>query len=126
MISRKAKYALHALMALARANSMIIQNIAIQEKIPRKFLEHILLDLKHHGLLESRRGKFGGYAHPCRSHYFWTSASPNRWSNSTVGLLKQDRLSTLCGLSRRELRDQTSFCQSGGVDQACSRSHNDR
>ena len=61
MISRKAKYALHALMALARADSMIIQNIAIQEKIPRKFLEHILLDLKHHGLVESRRGKFGGY-----------------------------------------------------------------
>ena len=61
MISRKAKYALHAIMALARTNSMIIQDIAIQEKIPRKFLEHILLDLKHHGLLESRRGKFGGY-----------------------------------------------------------------
>ena len=48
-------------MALARVKSMVIQNIAVQERIPRKFLEHILLDLKHHGLVESRRGKFGGY-----------------------------------------------------------------
>jgi Rrf2 family protein len=40
---------------------MVIPDIAAQERIPRKFLEHILLDLKHHGLVESRRGKFGGY-----------------------------------------------------------------
>jgi Rrf2 family protein len=40
---------------------MVIPDIAAQERIPRKFLEQILLDLKHHGLLESRRGKFGGY-----------------------------------------------------------------
>jgi Rrf2 family protein len=38
---------------------MVIPDIAAQERIPRKFLEHILLDLKHHGLVESRRGKFG-------------------------------------------------------------------
>jgi Rrf2 family protein len=61
VISRKAKYAFHALLALARTESMVIPNIAAQERIPRKFLEHILLDLKHHGLVESRRGKFGGY-----------------------------------------------------------------
>jgi DNA-binding IscR family transcriptional regulator len=40
---------------------MVIPAIAAQERIPRKFLEHILLDLKQHGLVESRRGKFGGY-----------------------------------------------------------------
>jgi Rrf2 family protein len=34
----------------------------VQENIPRKFLEHILLDLKRHGLVQSRRGKLGGYA----------------------------------------------------------------
>ena len=62
MISRKAKYAFHALLALARTESMVIPNIAAQERIPRKFLEHILLDLKRHGIVQSRRGKFGGYA----------------------------------------------------------------
>ena len=62
MVSRKAKYAFHALLALARTESMVIPNIAAQQRIPRKFLEHILLDLKRHGIVQSRRGKFGGYA----------------------------------------------------------------
>jgi Rrf2 family protein len=62
VVSRKAKYAFHALLALARTESMVIPNIAAQERIPRKFLEHILLDLKRHGIVQSRRGKLGGYA----------------------------------------------------------------
>jgi Rrf2 family protein len=33
----------------------------VQQKIPKKFLEQILLDLKHHGVVVSRRGKQGGY-----------------------------------------------------------------
>lgn len=41
---------------------MLIQTIAEQENIPRKFLEIILLDLKHRGLIHSRRGRGGGYA----------------------------------------------------------------
>ena len=62
MISQKARYALKALVALARAeNSMMIAEIAVKERIPRKFLEQILLDLKHHGIVASRRGRFGGY-----------------------------------------------------------------
>ncbi len=62
MISQKAKYALRALVALARAgDSMMIGEIAAQERIPRKFLEQILLELKHHGIVMSKRGKFGGY-----------------------------------------------------------------
>lgn len=64
MISHKAKYALRALIALARAqerDAMQISDIAREQAIPKKFLEQILLDLKHHGLLSSRRGKFGGY-----------------------------------------------------------------
>lgn len=65
MISQKAKYALRALVALARAHdddeALIIADIAERQNIPRKFLEQILLDLKRHGLLESRRGKNGGY-----------------------------------------------------------------
>jgi Rrf2 family protein len=62
MISQKAKYALRALVALARADdSMMIAEIADQQRIPRKFLEQILLDLKHHGIVASRRGRLGGY-----------------------------------------------------------------
>ena len=63
MISQKAKYALRALVALARAgDSMMIGEIAAKERIPRKFLEQILLELKRHGIVMSKRGKFGGYA----------------------------------------------------------------
>src|SRR3990172_6298188 len=63
VISQKAKYALRALVALARAgDSMMIGEIAAKERIPRKFLEQILLELKRHGIVMSKRGKFGGYA----------------------------------------------------------------
>ncbi len=65
MISQKAKYALRALVALAKASpgaSTFIGDIAESQGIPKKFLEQILLDLKHHGLVLSRRGKAGGYA----------------------------------------------------------------
>lgn len=41
---------------------MMIGEIAAQERIPRKFLEQILLELKRHGIVMSRRGKLGGYA----------------------------------------------------------------
>ena len=65
MISQKAKYALRALVALARekpGQALAIGDIAEQQSIPKKFLEQILLDLKHQGLVVSRRGKAGGYA----------------------------------------------------------------
>ena len=64
MISQKAKYALRALVALAKKPQglpVFIGDIAESENIPKKFLEQILLDLKHHGLVASRRGKAGGY-----------------------------------------------------------------
>ena len=63
MISQKAKYALRALVALARSESgsMMIGEIATKQKIPRKFLEQILLELKRDGIVASRRGKLGGY-----------------------------------------------------------------
>lgn len=64
MMSQKARYALRALLALARLpvdETLMISEIASRERIPRKFLEQILLDLKHQGLVRSRRGKFGGY-----------------------------------------------------------------
>lgn len=65
MISQKAKYALRALLALARAepgSAVSIGQIAEEQTIPKKFLEQILLDLKQNGLVESIRGKHGGYS----------------------------------------------------------------
>lgn len=64
LISQKAKYALRAIVALANAqpgSSLLISKIAESQNIPKKFLEQILLDLKHHGIVISRRGKAGGY-----------------------------------------------------------------
>ncbi len=64
MLTRKSKYGLKALLTLARgsgAGPVLVADLAERERIPRKFLEAILLDLKRHGLLESRKGRGGGY-----------------------------------------------------------------
>jgi Rrf2 family protein len=64
MISQKAKYAFKALAQLAAqapGESVQIEEIATEAAIPRKFLEHILLDLKRKGIVASRRGRAGGY-----------------------------------------------------------------
>jgi Rrf2 family protein len=64
MISQKAKYAFKALAHLAAGtpgSSVQIEEIADKAAIPRKFLEHILLDLKRKGIVASRRGRAGGY-----------------------------------------------------------------
>jgi Rrf2 family protein len=63
MLSKKAKYAIKALLALAgqREEPVRISDLARAEQIPRKFLELILLVLKNQGVLQSRKGKGGGY-----------------------------------------------------------------
>ena len=64
MLSKKAKYAIHALIHLARQKDegpILISSIAEKENIPQKFLEAILLDLKKDGVLASKKGKGGGY-----------------------------------------------------------------
>jgi Rrf2 family protein len=64
MISKKAKYAINALVYLAKHKDdgpILISNIAKSEHIPQKFLEAILLDLKKAGMLASKKGKGGGY-----------------------------------------------------------------
>jgi Rrf2 family protein len=64
MLSKKTKYALKALQYLARQQQrgpVLIAEIAEAERIPQKFLEAILLELKKEGFLESRKGKGGGY-----------------------------------------------------------------
>jgi Rrf2 family protein len=62
-LSKKAEYGLRALVAIARqpSRSWSIQELAGQERIPIKFLEQILLSLRHAGILSSKRGVGGGY-----------------------------------------------------------------
>jgi Rrf2 family protein len=64
MISQKSKYALKALTVLAEEygkGPVLIADIAGREHIPHSFLELILLELKNHRLLDSRKGRGGGY-----------------------------------------------------------------
>jgi Rrf2 family protein len=64
MLSQKARYALRALFLLAErpaGTPVMIAEIAAKARVPRKFLEQILLELKKRGMLHSVRGKHGGY-----------------------------------------------------------------
>jgi Rrf2 family protein len=65
MISKKAKYALKALTRLSQTQEsrkpLLISEISETENIPKKFLEAILLELRKNGILQSQKGKGGGY-----------------------------------------------------------------
>jgi Rrf2 family protein len=64
MLSSKAKYGLKAMVYLARHEGLgpsLIADVAEAERIPKKFLDAILLEMKNQGLLSSKKGKGGGY-----------------------------------------------------------------
>ncbi|MDO5643004.1 MAG: Rrf2 family transcriptional regulator [Paracoccus sp. (in: a-proteobacteria)] len=66
MLTQKMKYALKALIVLADefgngAKPLQIEEIARRSGAPKRFLEHILLDLRKEGVLASVRGRAGGY-----------------------------------------------------------------
>jgi Rrf2 family protein len=63
MLTQKARYALHAMLFLARQDNRLatVADIAKTESIPRKFLEQILSALKANGLVIGKRGPTGGY-----------------------------------------------------------------
>jgi len=64
MLSKKTKYAIHALTYLAKKNPSqptLIVEVSAEANVPRKFLETILLELKKNGVLSSKMGKGGGY-----------------------------------------------------------------
>ncbi|MFZ5971710.1 MAG: RrF2 family transcriptional regulator [Bacteroidota bacterium] len=64
MLSKKCKYAIHALVYLAeryQQGPVHIQEIADNQNIPKKFLEAILLELRNARILHSKKGKGGGY-----------------------------------------------------------------
>ena len=67
MITQKMKYALKALLVLADAAAMpapealTIEAIAKRSGTPKRFLEHILLEVRNAGIIASTRGRSGGY-----------------------------------------------------------------
>ena len=65
MLSKKSKYGLKAMLELAAedAGQRPIQasELADRQRLPKKFLEAILLELTRHGLLQSKLGRGGGY-----------------------------------------------------------------
>jgi len=64
MLSKKSKYAINSLVYLAKnydKGPILISEIAEKQHIPKKFLEAILLDLRNAGMLNSKKGKGGGY-----------------------------------------------------------------
>jgi Rrf2 family protein len=68
MITQKMKYALKALLALAdeaarpSPEALTIEVIAKRADAPKRFLEHILLELRNAGVVASTRGRTGGYS----------------------------------------------------------------
>jgi len=62
-VSAKAEYAVRALLVLADEGPGPVkaERIADAQKIPLRFLENILAELRHHGLIQSQRGVDGGY-----------------------------------------------------------------
>jgi Rrf2 family protein len=123
MLSKKTQYAIYALTHLAREYNngpILIKTISDAEKIPRKFLEAILVDLKNLGLINSKKGKGGGY-------YLITApenislAFVTRNFNGALGLIpcaciisyescNHCKNENLCGIKKvfRDLRDNTA------------------
>ena len=66
-LSKRGEYALRALIDIGIASELgrprlQVSELAAKEKLPVKFLEQILTQLKAAGYVESKRGKFGGYS----------------------------------------------------------------
>lgn len=64
-LTKRGEYGLRALLALALfygQKTLSLREISIQEKLPVKFLEQIMMTLKRSGFVESVKGKHGGYS----------------------------------------------------------------
>ena len=135
MLSHKAQYAFRALTYLVNKydeGPVLISEIARKKKIPLKFLENILLELKHAGILESKKGKGGGYfikespsktsvasivrivdgpisLLPCVSLYFYQKCKNCDEKNCGIhDIMEKVRDATLRILENRTLKDLAS------------------
>lgn len=122
MLSKKTKYAFHALSFLGKQedkNPVLISDVAKKTGVPKKFLESILLDLRKAGILNSKMGKGGGYYLLKDAHDVLLS-DVIRMFNGPIALLPCASLNyyepcpecsneVACGLNRMmiEVRDET-------------------
>ncbi|MDD2793005.1 MAG: Rrf2 family transcriptional regulator [Sediminibacterium sp.] len=136
MLAKKTQYALKALTYMAEQNNegpFLIADIARKKKIPVKFLESILLELKKAGILNSKKGKGGGYFFnqdpstitmatvmrliegpiallPCVSLNFYKKCSDcNEKKCGLNKIMKEVRDSTLSILENRTVQDLVSY-----------------
>ena len=123
MLSKKSKYGLKAVLALAEESGrgpVLISELADRQRLPRKFLEAILLELKRHGILQSKKGKGGGYflRHDPSQDYARTGDSRPGGAAGADPLRQPDGLHEVrgvldeetCGirLAMKEVRDATA------------------
>ena len=122
MLSKKTKYAFHALTYLGKQEDkkpILISDIAAETKLPKKFLESILLELKRAGVLKSKMGKGGGY-YLMKSTEEVLLADVVRMFNGPIALLpcasinyyetcEECKDETKCGLNKMliRVRDET-------------------
>ena len=95
-LSAKADYALRASVELAVAGDgpLKAEAVARAQEIPLRFLEHILLDLKHAGLVSSQRGADGGY---------WLARPPEEITLADVIRAVEGPLANVRGVRPEEL-----------------------
>jgi|SRR5215204_4166728 len=135
MLSRRAQYAFRALTYLVdkyEEGPVLISEIAAKKSIPLKFLENILLELKKAAILDSKKGKGGGYfinkspeevsiasvirivdgpiaMLPCVSLYFYEKCKNCDEGNCGLhGMMEEVRDATLGILESRTLQDLAS------------------
>lgn len=109
MITKKAKYALNALLVLALHHGdepMAIGELANRAGVPKKFLELILLELRKKGILQSRRGKAGGYC---------LSASPDEVSVGQIIRIMDGPMAPVLCISKTAYRK----CEECPQEAAC-------
>jgi Rrf2 family protein len=120
MSSHTSKYVLKAYMTLARKfgqRPVLISDIAQRELIPRKFLKLILLELRHTAILQSRKGKGGGY---------FLAWEPARFTLGEILRVVEDSLVSIPCVSKtaymrcREYRDKNN-CGIGMVNERSTR-----
>ena len=121
MLSKKSQYAFKALIYLSEQSNkgpVLISEISKKKKIPLKFLENILLELRKAGVLESKKGKGGGYYFAVDPHQV-SLARIMRLLDGPIALLPcvslnfyekcKDCDEKVCGLNRMmiQVRDAT-------------------
>jgi Rrf2 family protein len=107
-VSAKADYAVRALVELAAGEEgtpVKGEAISTAQGIPMPFLENILSELRHSGLVQSRRGAEGGY---------WLSRLPREVSIADVIRAVEGPLATVRTWSRTSCRPTSSGCSSPG------------